>query len=62
MRKLIYVSATGKETGSWETAKNWNEKFTIRLDEIPEQITKEERERRAKRCEKIRELRKSKSA
>ena len=34
MRKLIYVSATGKETGSWEIAKSWGENYTIRLDEI----------------------------
>lgn len=61
MRKLVYVSETGKETGSWDTAKSWGERYSIRLDEMPEQITEEERERRARRCEKIRELRKSKS-
>ncbi len=35
MRKLIYVSPDGLETGSWETAKTW-ESYTIRLDEIHE--------------------------
>ena len=62
MRKLVYISESGKETGSWEIAKAWKENYTIRLDEIPEQITKKERERRARRCEKIQELRKNKSA
>lgn len=40
MRKLMYVSETGKETSSWEIAKAWNERFTIRLDEIHKKYEK----------------------
>ncbi len=40
MRKLVYVSETGKETGSMNTAKNWKEKYTVRLDEIHEPFKK----------------------
>lgn len=40
MRKLVYVSETGKETGSWKIAKSWKEKYTIRLDEIHEPFKK----------------------
>lgn len=39
MRKLVYVSETGKETSSWEVAKTWK-RFTIRLDEIHEPYKK----------------------
>lgn len=35
MRKLIYVSPEGVETGSWNVAKTWKS-YTIRLDEIHE--------------------------
>lgn len=48
MRKLIYVSPEGVETGSWNVAKTWKS-YTIRLDEMPEQISDKERERRARR-------------
>lgn len=40
MRKLMYVSETGKETSSWEIAKAWNERFAIRLDEIHKKYEK----------------------
>ena len=40
MRKLVYVSETGKETGRMNTAKNWKENYTVRLDEIHEPFKK----------------------
>ena len=59
MRKLIYVSKSGKETGSWEVAENWNESYTVRLDEVKKEYTKEERERLEKRWAKLEEVRKA---
>lgn len=35
MRKLVYISESGKETGSMNTAKSWKENFTIKLEELP---------------------------
>lgn len=61
MRKLIYVSADGKETGSWDTAKTWGN-YSIRLDEIHEKVTKEEQERRERRWAKLAEIRKNRNA
>lgn len=61
MRKLIYVSPEGLETGSWETAKTWGT-YSIRLDEMPEQISEKERERRKNRCAKIAARNKSRNA
>lgn len=52
MRKLTYVNTNGLETGSWETAKTWGT-YSIRLDEMPEQISEKERKRRKNRCAKI---------
>lgn len=61
MRKLIYVSPEGLETGSWNIAKDWKS-YTVRLDEMPEQISDKERERRKNRCAKIAARNKNRNA
>lgn len=61
MRKLIYVSPEGLETGSWNVAKDWKS-YTVRLDEMPEQISDKERERRKNRCAKIAARNKNRNA
>ena len=30
MRKLVYISESGKKTGSMNTAKSWKENYTIK--------------------------------
>lgn len=61
MRKLIYVSPEGLETGSWNIAKDWKS-YTVRLDEMSEQISDKERERRKNRCAKIAARNKNRNA
>ena len=34
MRKLTYISKSGKETSSWDIAKSWNESYTVKLTEV----------------------------
>lgn len=40
MRKLVYYTENGKETGSQKIAQSWGEKYYTRLDEVHEPFVK----------------------
>lgn len=40
MRKLVYYTESGKETGSQKVAQSWGEKYYTRLDEVHEPFVK----------------------